>query len=74
MLVQCDHFFKDIISTATQTCLSKLCLQWIVQFLVKDNHLKYKNYASFSLLTSLDYLKYSKRIKLNAYFMIMNMY
>lgn len=25
MLVQREHFFKDIISTATQTCLSKLC-------------------------------------------------
>ena len=43
MLVQREHFFKDIISTATQTCLSKLCLQWIVQFLVKENHLKYIN-------------------------------
>lgn len=67
ILVQREHFFKDIISTATQTCLSKLCLQWIVQFLVKENHYKYIDYL-FVFSTVMNMYEICIRVKSPVYY------
>lgn len=48
MLVQREHFFKDIISTATQRCYIKIMFAMDRTISSEREPFKYKNYASFS--------------------------